>query len=102
MDIKLFLLLSVITASISFLLIQSKLFQFFRNWVGECPLFKCGFCFGHWVALALVIGFKFRLFNIPWFVDIIFTTLTVAWTGGFQYICMSIIVDLMEALDEGE
>jgi len=102
MDIKLYLLLSIITASISFLLIQSKLFQFFRNWVKECPVFKCGFCFGHWIALALVIGFKFRLFGIHWFLDLIFTTLAVAWTGGFQYIIMTIVVDLMEAREKGE
>ena len=95
------LLLSIVTASVSFLVIQSKLFQFFRDWVRDCPVFKCGFCFGHWIALALVIGFKYRLFGIHWFLDLLFTTLVVAWLAGFQYTLMSILVDLMEAL-EGE
>ena len=98
METKL-ILLSIVTASVSFLMIQSKLFQFFRNWVKDCPVFKCGFCFGHWIALALVIGFKYRLFGTHWFLDLLFTTLVVAWLAGFQYTVMSILVDLME---EGE
>lgn len=89
-------LTSIVTASVSFLIIDSKLFQWFRNWVKECPLFKCGICFGHWVALALVIGLKVRLFGVHWFVDITLSTLVIAWLGGLGYIFTNFFVDMME------
>lgn len=89
-------LLTVVTASISFLVIESKLFQWFRNYVKECPIFNCGFCFGHWIALALVIGFKYKLFGCYWLIDIILSTLVIAWIGGFQYILMTVMICAME------
>jgi hypothetical protein len=97
--LKLFLLLSIITASVSFLVIQSKLFQFFRNYVRECPVFKCGVCFGHWIALVLVIGFKARFFETHWFLDTIFSTLAIAWVGGIMYEIMTILVMAMESME---
>jgi hypothetical protein len=89
-------LLSIVTASISFLITESKLFQFFRDWVKECPVFKCGFCFGHWIALALVIGFKYRLFETHWLTDVVFTTLTVAWIAGLQFAIMNLLITTYE------
>ena len=97
--LKLFLLLSIVTASVSFLVIQSKLFQWFRNIVRECPLFKCGICFGHWIALALVLLFDIKFFECHWLLDIIFSTLAIAWVGGIQYEIMSILVMAMESME---
>ena len=90
------LMLTFVTASISFLVIGSKLFQWFRDWVKDCPLFKCGFCFGHWVALALVIGFQYKIFGCYWLIDIILSSLVIAWIGGFQFILMSVMIYAME------
>ena len=98
--LKMFLLLSIITASISFLVVQSKLFQWFRNWVRDCPVFKCGICFGHWIAFILVIGFKARFFDVLWWIDIIFSTLAIAWVGGIMYEIMTILVMTMESMEE--
>lgn len=92
------LLTSIVTASVSFLIIDSKLFQWFRNWVKDCPLFKCGFCFGHWVALALVVGLKIKLFGTYWLVDIILSTLVIAWIGGLGYTFTNFFIDMTEEL----
>ena len=92
------MLTSMVTASVSFLIIDSKLFQWFRSWVKDCPLFKCGICFGHWIALALVIGLKVRLFGTYWLVDIILSTLVIAWLGGLGYLFTNFFVDMAEDL----
>lgn len=93
-------LTSIVTASVSFLVIDSRLFQWFRGWVKDCPLFKCGICFGHWVALALVIGLKIKLFGTYWLVDIILSTLVIAWLGGLGYLITNFFVDMTEELKE--
>jgi hypothetical protein len=85
--------LSLITASISFAVTETKLFLPLRNWVkgksafmGE--LVSCGFCFGHWVAFALVAIYQPRLFQEWWLLDYLLTALVIAWLSGFQWAMM--------------
>ncbi|RQW06329.1 DUF1360 domain-containing protein [candidate division KSB1 bacterium] len=90
---KLVFYLSLVTASLAFMLTESKIFQPWRQWLkahsrffGE--LFSCGFCLGHWIALFLVILFKPHLFPTWWLFDYFLVTLMIAWVAGFQWALM--------------
>ncbi|KAB2835142.1 MAG: DUF1360 domain-containing protein [Candidatus Brocadia sp.] len=57
--------LSFITDSISFTVTETKLFKPIREWIkrkntflGE--LISCGYCFGHWVTIALVAAYRLK------------------------------------------
>lgn len=85
--------LSFITASISFTVTETKLFVQVREWVkakntllGE--LLSCGYCFGHWVALSLVLIYRVRLFKLWWLVDYSLTAIIIAWLSAFQWVLM--------------
>jgi hypothetical protein len=85
--------LSFVTASISFTVTETKLLKPLREWVkgknsftGE--LLCCGYCFGHWVAFALVAVYQPKLFESWWLLDYFLTALVIAWLGAFQWILM--------------
>jgi hypothetical protein len=85
--------LSLVTASISFTVTETKLLNPLRERVkrksallGE--LFSCGYCFGHWAALALVVIYRPRLFDLWWPLDYFLTTLMIAWLAAFQWVLM--------------
>jgi hypothetical protein len=85
--------LSLVTASISFTVAETKLFTSIREWVAERSnflgkLLSCGYCFGHWVAFALVAIFRPRLFESWWLLDYFLTALVIAWLGAFQWVVM--------------
>ena len=89
--------LSVVTASISFTVSETKLFGPLREWVrGRSKFFgdllSCGYCFGHWVALALVILCRLALFKIWWPLDYFLTALVIAWLSAFQWAFMSLLI----------
>lgn len=82
--------LSLVTASLSFTVTETKLFLPVREWMrrqnallGE--LLSCGYCFGHWIALALVILYQARLFKAWWPLDYFLTAVVVAWLAAFQW-----------------
>jgi hypothetical protein len=86
-------LLSLVTASMSFTVTETKVFASLREWtkvrsrfVGE--LISCGYCFGHWIAFALVAVFQPRLFQSWWLLDYFLTALVIAWLAAFQWIMM--------------
>ncbi len=90
--------LSLVTASISFTVTETKLFKSVReriyvwnSFLGE--LFSCGYCLGHWVALGLVIVYRPRLFNDLFLLDYFLTSLVVAWLSGFQWVLMCWVMD---------
>jgi hypothetical protein len=90
---KLVILLSFVSASISFTIAESKLFKPLREWLKLKShflgsLFSCGYCFGHWVAFILVIIYHPRLFQFWWLADYFLTTLVIAWLAGIQWIWM--------------
>ncbi|MCP4373235.1 MAG: DUF1360 domain-containing protein [Deltaproteobacteria bacterium] len=85
--------LSIVTASISFTVTETKLFMPVREWVkrknsflGE--LFSCGYCFGHWVAFILVAIYQPKLFELWWLLDYFLTALIIAWLSAFQWSLM--------------
>jgi len=85
--------LSVVTASILFTVTETKLFLPIREWIkkqnnflGE--LLSCGYCFGHWLAFALVAIYRPRLFEFWWLLDYFLTALVIAWLAGFQWAVM--------------
>ncbi|MBN1480881.1 hypothetical protein EH223_00190 [candidate division KSB1 bacterium] len=91
--------LSVITASLSFTITETKIFAPLRQWLksrstffGE--LFSCGYCLGHWIALVLVLIFKPRLFDIWWVFDYFCAVLIIAWIAGFQWVVMCLLIRL--------
>jgi alpha/beta superfamily hydrolase len=57
------LFLSIIVASISFTVTEARLFKPIRVWIKKRNSFwgsflLCGYCFGHWIAFALVAIYK--------------------------------------------
>lgn len=85
--------LSLVTASLSFTVTETKLFLPLREWakrknsfLGE--LLSCGYCFGHWVAFALVATYQPRLFHSWWLLDYFLTAIVIAWLSAFMWALM--------------
>ncbi|HKJ66543.1 MAG TPA: DUF1360 domain-containing protein [bacterium] len=92
------LYLSLVTASISFTVTETRLLKPYREWmerrsgwIGE--LFGCGYCLGHWVAFLLVAVYQPRLFQSYLLLDYFLTALVIAWIGGFQWVVMCWLMD---------
>lgn len=93
--------LSFVTAAISFTVTEMKIFKPFREWMKERSaflgdLFFCGYCFGHWVAFALVAIYRPKLFESWWLLDYFLTALVIAWFSAFQWALMCWLVDKAE------
>jgi len=80
--------LSFVTASISFIVTDTKIFMPIRDWVkrqnsllGE--LLSCGYCSRHWVAFGLVAIYRPKLFHSWWLLDYFLTALAIAWLAAF-------------------
>ena len=87
------LFLSIVTASISFTVTESKLFKPLREWLKKTSSFlgdlcSCGYCFGHWIAFILVAIYKPRMFAYWWLLDYFLTALVIAWFSGIQWVLM--------------
>ncbi len=85
--------LSLITASLSFTVTETKVFEPLREWTKSKnqffgKLISCGYCFGHWVAFVLVVIYQARLFTFWWLLDYFITALVVAWLAAFQWALM--------------
>jgi hypothetical protein len=83
----------MVCASISFTVTETKIFKSLREWMiqkntffGE--LLSCGYCFGHWVAFAMVAVYRPKLFKFCWLLDYFFTALVIAWLSAFQWVVM--------------
>ena len=91
------LLLSLVTASVSFTISEAKLFKPLREWVhGKLPLgelLSCGYCLGHWIAFIIVAIYRTRLFEMWWPLDYFLTALVIAWLGGIQWALMCLIME---------
>lgn len=90
--------LSVVTASISFTVTETKLFKNFREWLKRKSSFlgdliTCGYCFGHWVAFALVAVYKPKLFELWRPLDYFLTAIVIAWLAGVQWAVMCWLMD---------
>ncbi len=75
--------LSIATASISFTITETKMFMPVREWAKNKNVFlgelvSCGYCFGHWVAFALVAIYQPKLFESWWLLDYFLTALVIA------------------------
>jgi hypothetical protein len=89
-------LLSLVTASVSFTISETKLFEPLRRWVKKIhlgELLSCGYCLGHWVAFVLVSIYRPRLFDMWWPLDYFITALVIAWLSGVQWVIMCFIMD---------
>jgi hypothetical protein len=83
--------LSFVTASISFTVTETKLFKPIRQWAKKKNHFfgemiSCGYCFAHWLAIALVVIYGYKQFTAWWLLDCFLTALIIAWLGAFQWI----------------
>lgn len=92
------LLLSLVTASISFTVSEGAisaglrdLLNTYNPWIGK--LVRCGYCLGHWVAFGLVAIYHPRLFHAWWLLDYFLTALVIAWFAGFQWAIMCWLMD---------
>lgn len=85
--------LSMIAASISFTVSETKLFKTLREKVNEKSnllgsLLSCGYCFGHWAAFALVAIYRPKLVEAWWLLDYFLTALLIAWLAAFQWVML--------------
>jgi len=92
------ILLSLVNASISFTIAESKIFQPFREWSKKRNTFigsilSCGYCLGFWVAFVLVILYRPKLFQLWWLLDYFLTALVIAWLSAFQWGMMCWLMD---------
>jgi len=90
---KIVIYLSFVTASISFTVTETKVFEPLREWMKKRSRFlgnllSCGYCLGHWIAFALVAVYKPKLFESWWLPDYFLTALVIAWFGGLQWALM--------------
>ena len=90
--------LSFVTASISFTVTEAKIFLPLREWVkGKSPLFgeliSCGYCLGHWVAFAMVVIYRPKLFESWWLLDYFLTALAISWFSAFQWGLMCLLMN---------
>lgn len=90
--------LSLVTASISFTVTETKLFLPVREWIKKRNLFveellSCGYCFSHWIAFVLVAIYRPKLFDFWWLLDYFLTALVIAWLAGFQWVVMCWLMD---------
>jgi len=89
---------SLVSASISFTVTETKLFESFRarmhawnSFSGE--LFSCGYCLGYWIALGLEAFYRPRLFNLWFLLDYFLTALVIAWLSAFQWAFMCWVME---------
>ena len=90
--------LSFVTASISFTVTETKMFMPVREWAKSKNSFlggflSCGYCFGLWVAFALVAIYQPKLFELWWLLDYFLTALVIAWLAAFQWALMCLLMD---------
>lgn len=82
----------------SFAVTESRLFQPLREWAGMKNRFagrvlSCGYCFGHWAALAVVGIYRPTLFDAWRPADLIMTAFIIAWLAGFQWALMCVLME---------
>ena len=87
------ILLSIVTATISFTVTEAAVFKPLRTWAKSNSKFfgkliHCGYCFGFWVAALMEFTFKLHLFDTYLFLDQFLTTLVIMWLSGFQWVLM--------------
>ena len=93
--------LSFVTASISFLVTETKIFKPLREWTKSKNSFlgeflSCGYCFAHWVAFALVAIYQPKLFELWRLMDYFLTGLAIAWLSAFQWALMCWLMEKAE------
>ena len=90
---KTIIYLSFVNAAVSFTVTETRLFKPLREWMKKRSeflgdLLSCGYCFGHWVAFALVAVYTPKLFESWWLLDYFLTALVIAWFSAFQWALM--------------
>ena len=81
--------LSLVSAALSFLISEARVTAPLRmRFSGLRGLLTCGYCLGHWISLALAVGFGVKLFG-----SYILATLVMAWLSGFQWAIMRRLID---------
>jgi len=85
--------LSFVTASISFTVTETKLFNPLREWVKKRSVFlgeliSCGYCFSIWMAFVLAVIYRPKLFESWWLLDYFLTAIVIAWLAAFQWVLM--------------
>jgi hypothetical protein len=84
------LVLSMANAALAFAVAEASVFAPVRAWLKEKSpwigkLFSCGYCLGHWFAVALTLIYRPRLFFAWGPLDYILTVLVIAWFSAFQW-----------------
>lgn len=93
--------LSFVTASLSFIVTEAKIFKPMREWVKKRNAFlgellSCGYCFSHWIAFIMVAIYRPRLFESWWLLDYFFTAIVIAWLASLQWVLMCWLMSYAE------
>jgi hypothetical protein len=91
-------LLSMVTAFLAFTASEAALFAPLREWFKERStwqgkLVSCGYCMGFWIALALEMIYRPRLFHQWWPLDHLLTAFLIAWLSAFQWVVLCLLMD---------
>jgi hypothetical protein len=91
------IILSFVTASISFTVTDAKIFKPLREWFNRKnslfgSVLSCGYCFGFWVAFVLVAIYRPKLFEFWWLLDYFLSALVIAWLSAFQWVIMCLLM----------
>ena len=97
-DLDRLIILSIVTASISFTITESKLFLTLRtflksknNFLGT--LFSCGYCMSHWVAAILLLLYPIIIIQSDFIIiDYIITVFMISWIASFQWILLALLM----------
>lgn len=92
------ILLSMVTASISFTISESYLFSSIREYIKDRNeilghLFSCGYCLSHWVAFILVAIYQYKIFNGFFIIDYFLTALIISWISAFQWAALCLFME---------
>ncbi len=90
-------ILSFVTASISFTVSETKAFKPLREITKNVTflgrLLSCGYCLAYWVSFGLAVIYKPRILNYFWLLDYFLTALVIAWFAGIQWVGMCWVME---------
>jgi hypothetical protein len=94
-------LLSLVTATLSFSLCETKLFAPWREWANKHAailgeILACGYCCGHWIAFCLEAVYRPRLFVAWWPLDYFLSAIVIAGLAGFQWALLCLVTAMAE------
>jgi hypothetical protein len=96
-EVREVLFLSIVSASLSFTISETKIFRPLRWYLMRLSSFLgdlvcCGYCLGFWFSCLLCLIHQPTLINKYHILDLILTYFIVAWLSGLQWAFMNLLM----------